>query len=64
MQECIECHYWFDSVCENPACPNDKHGRQLEMILEAQEAWIRQREMEDMWRKDYLRLYAPTSSRR
>jgi hypothetical protein len=58
---CSECHYPNFGTCDNPACPADKSGRQLELIREAEEAWIRQKQLEDMWRQDY-RWYSRNAS--
>jgi hypothetical protein len=60
MQECIQCHHWCDGSCENPACPQDKEGAQLQAILEAEAAWLAKQHLEDLWRRDARRLYNPT----
>jgi hypothetical protein len=53
----------MDTVCENPACPQDKTGQQLASILEAQDTWIAKMEMEDLWRKAYPRVYVGDKAR-
>jgi hypothetical protein len=52
---CAQCHYPNFGTCDNPACPQDKMGLELQRILEAEAAWIQQKELEDMWRIDYRR---------
>lgn len=55
LTNCPECHYPKTLFCDNPACPCDKSGKQLEGILAAEASWIA-REEEKARRMRSIRL--------
>ena len=61
MKECPECHYPCEGACDNPACPQDKTGLQLERILTAEALWMAREEYLDACRRSFARRYAGTT---
>jgi hypothetical protein len=54
---CEQCHYYSELACENPACPQDKTGKQLADILTAQEIWIERQAYESRYQIHYELAY-------